>query len=129
MWQTGSELGDGHGEITELFGSSRDSLETPMIIGPDSPLRRLPTALDRKQALFLDGIRFSVEMADLAYQRLRHTLLNFESSFDRSAAYSPGVVAMIDAWVIIDNASACGLASRTARSFKTIARASLSTIR
>lgn len=74
-----------------------------MIIGPDSPLRRLPTALDRKQALFLDGIRFSVEMADLAYQRLRHTLLNFESSFDRSAAYSPGVVAMIDAWVIIDN--------------------------
>jgi hypothetical protein len=37
----------------------------------------LPAALKPKQALFFDGIRFPVEMADLAYQRLRYTLLHF----------------------------------------------------
>ena len=42
-----------------------------MIIDEGSPFRRLPSELDRRQALFLDGIRYSVEMADLAHTRLR----------------------------------------------------------
>jgi hypothetical protein len=47
-----------------------------MIIDDGSPFMQLPAALNRKQALFLDGIRYSVEMATLAHARLRRTLLN-----------------------------------------------------
>jgi hypothetical protein len=45
-----------------------------MIIDDNSPLRRLPGELNRKQALFLDGIRYSVEIAYLSHTRLRQTL-------------------------------------------------------
>ena len=57
-----------------------------MIISENSPFRKLPL-LDRKTSLFLDGIRYSIEMADLAYSRLysvlckkTFTVLNQESS-------------------------------------------------
>ena len=42
-----------------------------MIIGKDSSFRRLPTALSEEQKLFLDGIRYSVEMADIAHRSLK----------------------------------------------------------
>jgi len=73
-----------------------------MIIEAGSPLRRLPTGMDRAQAHFLDGIRLSIEILDLAHQRLRQTLIAMS---DRSNSLGRGVgvpLAMSDAWTIID---------------------------
>lgn len=75
-----------------------------MIISDDSPLRRLPDSLDRKQALFFDGIRFSVQMADLAYLRLRETALRLTGNDDGPIADGQLIVsAFLDAWSIIDS--------------------------
>jgi hypothetical protein len=73
-----------------------------MIIGLESVLRSIPTALSRRQALFVEGIRFSIEMADLAYYRLRETLIRL-AKFAPDDPQSPGTVsAMLDAWSIVD---------------------------
>ena len=75
-----------------------------MIIGEESPLRRLPYKLNHSQALFFDGIRFSVQMADLSYNRLRetaHRLTNNNEKTDTSRQLITS--AFLDAWSIIDS--------------------------
>jgi len=47
-----------------------------MILGQDSRLRKMPIALDRKIGFFLEGIRVSIEMIDLSYQRLQQAPQN-----------------------------------------------------
>lgn len=80
-----------------------------MIVGEDCPLRRLPAALDRKQTLFLDGIRYSAEMADLAHVRVQHTLHRLAMSSKDSEENSGNLdhlavlSAMQDAWAIVDS--------------------------
>lgn len=78
-----------------------------MVIKNDSPLRRLPSDLNMKQTLFLDAIRYSVEMADVAHIRLRETLLSLTSEFrSRRKAVnvgSAGLNAMLDAWSLVDS--------------------------
>ena len=73
------------------------------MISEDSPLRRLPPQLDRKQALFLDGIRHAAELAELAYQRLRTTLTfiaQYEGEARRLRAHYSA--AYLDAWAFVD---------------------------
>lgn len=74
------------------------------MIKPDSILRRLPSDLDRKQALFLDGIRHAAEIAHLAYERLRHLLTKIAaedtSDDERGQLYTP---AFLDAWSVVDS--------------------------
>lgn len=75
-----------------------------MIISVDSPLRRLPSQLNRKQTLFFDGIRYSVEMADLAYQRLQSTLLGMQPDKNETESeHLSFASAVLDAWSIIDS--------------------------
>jgi len=77
-----------------------------MIIGKDSAFRRLPQGLDQRQATFLEGIRYSVEMADLAYSRLRSVLwsLSTEDGLEHTQQdVSPFVVPFLDAWSIVDS--------------------------
>ena len=73
------------------------------MISKDSVLRRLPTAIDKKQSLFLDGIRHSVEIASLAYNRLKRILTKIAeeqiNEEERGALYTP---AFLDAWAIVD---------------------------
>lgn len=73
------------------------------MLSDDSILRRVPAALNPKQALFIDGIRHAVEIMDLAYTRLRHTLteiaLNPPTSEEIRSA-SP--YAFLDAWAMVD---------------------------
>ena len=71
------------------------------MIKPDSIFYRLPTELDRKQALFLDGIRHAAEIAQLAYRRLQHTLTKIATNDDtpKSSAYA---AAYLDAWSFVD---------------------------
>ncbi len=78
-----------------------------MLIGEDSPLRRLPSGLDLRQKLFLDAIRHSAEMADISYLRLQDTLLSLSN--DRIEAEKiaeigrSGINALLDAWSIVDS--------------------------
>lgn len=71
-----------------------------VIIGPESPLRFLPTEMTRRQALLFEGIRFSIEMADVAHRRLRETLLRLT---DVDAPHEDVARAVEDAWSIIDS--------------------------
>jgi hypothetical protein len=76
-----------------------------VIIDNDSPFRRIPVKTNRKQILFYDGIRYPVEMADLAHDRLRETLYEIT----QSSTTEPGAddfdytSAILDAWSIVDS--------------------------
>jgi len=61
-----------------------------MIIEDDSPFHQLPAALNRKQTLFLDGIRYSVEMADLAHSRLQAALLQHTQNVESASEGATG---------------------------------------
>ena len=76
-----------------------------MIIGPDSPLRNLPVNLNQKQRLYFDGIRYSIEMADLAHIRLKQTLHDLSINCNTLAGlhYRHFVPAVLDTWSIIDS--------------------------
>ncbi len=75
------------------------------IIRDESPLRHLP-ALPRKQTLSFDGIGYSVDMAELAYARLRTNL--FHLTVTNSSEAEPNnrvafVSILEDAWSVIDS--------------------------
>ncbi len=78
-----------------------------MLIGDDSPLRRLPSELNIKQTLFLDAIRYCVEMADMSHRRLQQTLIELTRKF-KSEKETPNLGtavlhALSDAWSLIDS--------------------------
>jgi hypothetical protein len=74
-----------------------------MIIDDNSPFRRVPAETNRKQMLFYDGIRYSVEMADLAHDRLRETLYEIaQSPHDPESDPHDFASAVLDAWSIVD---------------------------
>jgi hypothetical protein len=73
------------------------------MLAKDTILRRIPAAVEPKQALFIDGIRHAVEIIDLAYSRLRNALTRIALEPPTSAALpeiTPGV--FLDAWAIVD---------------------------
>ena len=73
------------------------------MIPKDSVLRRLPAGMDRRQVLFLDGIRHAGEIAALAHQRLRVTLTKIAS--DQPAGEQADALytsAFLDAWALVD---------------------------
>ena len=74
-----------------------------MFIDEISPFRRIPNQTNRKQMLFFDGIRYSVEMADLAHERLRETLYEIAQS-PHAPEPNPHdfASAVLDAWSIVD---------------------------
>ena len=74
-----------------------------MILKKDSVLRNIPTDLNRRQALFIEGIRFSIETADLAYLRLRDTLIVLGTRETADPDSPSTASAMLDAWSIIDS--------------------------
>jgi hypothetical protein len=78
-----------------------------VIVGDESPLRRLPAELNQRQTLFLDGIRISIESADLSYARLRNTLMRLARQGDgpgETPLTGPDTAAaMLDAWSIVDS--------------------------
>ena len=69
----------------------------------DTVLRSLPAGLEPKQVLFIDGIRHSIDIMTLAYERLRETLTHAASSEPNSIDI-PSVVthAFLDAWAMVD---------------------------
>jgi hypothetical protein len=81
-----------------------------MIIGEDSSLRYLPGGLKAEQKLFLDGVRYSIDIADLAYDRLRQILplltdRGLEEGSKDVELSSLIAAALLDAWAIADAAN------------------------
>ena len=75
-----------------------------MLIALDSPLRKIPARLDRKQTLFFDGVRYAAEMSHLAFTRLLKTLHALPEAEAGTAEYADLVTAaMTDAWTIVDS--------------------------
>ncbi|MGA8146388.1 MAG: hypothetical protein WB870_02295 [Gallionellaceae bacterium] len=73
------------------------------MLSDDSILRRIPAALEPKQALFVDGIRHAVEIMELAYGRLKETLTNIALDPPTSADLRKvGPHAFLDAWAMVD---------------------------
>ncbi len=79
-----------------------------MIIGKDSPFRRIPLELHRKQNMFFDAIRETVVIIDVNYQRLSRNLFHMSVEHDPSVhgGYELGLyqtsTAFSDAWTVID---------------------------
>lgn len=73
------------------------------MLSPNSSLRRVPSVLDPKQAIFIDGIRHSIDIIDLAYSRMRNTLSKIAlapPSSDELPEITPYI--FLDAWAMID---------------------------
>mgnify|MGYP006873467032 CR=1 FL=1 len=75
-----------------------------MLIPHDSPLRTLPESLDRRSVLFLDGIRYAIQIFDLASSRLGGTLHQLSQIKENSPELADGISSAIaDAWTMIDS--------------------------
>lgn len=72
------------------------------MIGKDSPLRQLPASLDQKQALYFDGMRHAIEIADLAYRRLVTTLATIAQSVELEVDGASMTSAFADSWTFVD---------------------------
>jgi len=75
-----------------------------MLIKEDSIMRRLPGD-DRKRTLFLDGIRYSLQMSEIAYDALRQSAIDLSSRFllPNFKLGDAGASMMLCAWSIIDS--------------------------
>jgi hypothetical protein len=75
------------------------------LVPDDSPLRRVPSNLERRTILYLDGIRFALEQFDLASLRLADALNEIAKSGDDAKGLNQLVAqATIDAWSLVDAA-------------------------
>ena len=75
------------------------------MIADDSPLRVLPRDLDFRQRMYLDGIRYSIDMAALASERLEQALAEVSRTFESDAKVPTGsfTAVFLDAWSIVDS--------------------------
>jgi hypothetical protein len=75
-----------------------------MLIKSDSPLRR-PPSLAGRERLFVDGLRYAIEMADYAHRRLLQDLLHLtvESRNQKSLDHEAVVAPRLDAWSYVDS--------------------------
>ena len=80
-----------------------------VLFSDDSPLRRLPNALHRRQALALDGISFSVDMTLLSYRHLRAALWAQSKSAGQPTYRAVVLQAVTNAWAIVDNVHRLGV--------------------
>lgn len=74
-----------------------------ILLGRDSPLRRVPANVQPKHAIFLDGIRHAVEIMDVGYRRLRGALAQLALHPPRPEDF-PLITAgiFLDAWAVVD---------------------------
>lgn len=76
---------------------------TTAMVSPDSPLRRLPRNLNRRQVMFTDALRLSAEMASYSYQNLERILKALVED-DRTSKIKGGaaIEAIVYAYGVID---------------------------
>lgn len=71
------------------------------MISSNSSLRHLPTYLESRQALVIDGLRHAAEIANLSYRRLQQTLTQIVKmpGENETLLYT---AAFLDAWAFVD---------------------------
>src|SRR4051812_48625137 len=74
-----------------------------MLIGKESPFRSLPSVLDKKQLRMFNGIRYSIQMYDVAYRTLVNALATVDSQDDVPEDFYPSV--LLQAWSMVDSAN------------------------
>lgn len=74
---------------------------TPSIASKNSPLKNPPLELSRKQVLLLDGLRYSAEMSNIAYERLFEKLQTIAIA-QSSPSTREIAETMLDAWSVVD---------------------------
>ena len=75
-----------------------------MLIAIDSPLRGVPSGLDRRQLIVIDGLRISVDVIDLSFRRLCASLKALpEAAPETTEFVELAVSANLDAWTIVDH--------------------------
>lgn len=70
------------------------------MLSVNSPLLNIPVALDRKQAVFLDGMRHAAQIVDMSYRRLCQALTHIALG-ETSSRFAH---VFLDVWALIDAA-------------------------
>lgn len=79
-----------------------DMAQMPKLVTSTSALRRIPMYVEDDDKVVLDGIRYSLEIADRVYRRLRQTL--WDVSSDPEADHVEHYVDLVsDAWTVVDS--------------------------
>lgn len=99
------------GPITATVSSL---IQRPAIIQTHSPLRRIPQSFSARERAFFDGIVYSIEIADMAYRRLRETLWRISANSNDDEDVGEYVHAVADAWLVIDSLNRLRALCRTA---------------
>lgn len=74
----------------------------PRLVTSPSALRHIPLHVASEDKVALDGIRYSLEIADRAYRRLRETL--WKVSSDKKSDHVERYVDLVsDAWTVVDS--------------------------
>ena len=73
------------------------------MLSENSPFLNIPVALDKKQAVFLDGLRHSAQIADHAYKRLCTGLTEQATKLSESRGSNEFTPLFLDAWAFIDS--------------------------
>lgn len=74
----------------------------PRLVTGSSALRHIPLHVTSEDKVVLDGIRYSLEIADRAYRRLRETL--WKVSSDKTSDHVDRYVDLVsDAWTVVDS--------------------------
>jgi len=68
-----------------------------MIISDQTPLFLIPEGIDPKQWLLLDGIRYSITLVEIVYNRLHDNLLAISRDIDSSKVHGQGTFVFSDA--------------------------------
>jgi len=75
------------------------------LIEKDSALRRVPKAIGTRVVLYLDGVRYSIEILDVAFHRVEATLKKISDGKVESDDLGLNIVSAIsDAWTVVDSA-------------------------
>ena len=72
------------------------------MLSVDSPFLNIPAALDRKQAVFLDGMRHAGQIVELSYTRLCQALTDLSASGTAAEKSAGFTHVFLDAWAFID---------------------------
>lgn len=72
------------------------------MLSPNSPFLNIPAILDKKQAVFFDGMRQSIQIIELSYTRLCQSLTAI--AYNRSEDLNPNFTHIfLDAWAFVDS--------------------------
>lgn len=73
------------------------------MLSENSSLKKLSARVDRKQAMYIDGIRHAAEISCLAYSRLRQTLSVIATTeLNEKEMELHTTAAFLDAWALVD---------------------------